>query len=368
MTRHAVLIATTRIRRRFEVRAMTCVLIAATAPLAAAGCAPPSRRFASRAYNNAEGRGAAVAAAHHVMLKCIVCTLALSIAVLSVAPTAGLAAQFRRPVRMPAISQARSSTLYVSSYQNSTVTEYSLPSGTVIATLGASGGINGPGGLFFTSGQLYVPTGPSVLIFPAGSSTPSKRLEETGISGDFGGDVTVGKDGTVYDVNLVNNACGVGDFEVFEKGQTSPAYTVNMESQYSVSAALDASNSLFVAYVPYKVGRIKTYSFGKQTGKNTPWHLKAPGGIAFDKGGNLVAVDGTRIIVFAPHTHKPIRRFGSLQSGQYLAFDKTQTVLYVADSGANQVDEFDYASGRLLGSIRSSAPTGVAIDPPAPPQ
>ena len=299
---------------------------------------------------------------------CTVRTLALSLAGLSVAPSAGLAAQFRQPVRTPAISQARSATLYVSSFQNSTVTEYSLPGGTVIGTLGTPEGIYGPGGLFFTSGHLYVPTGPYVLLFPAGSPTPSLRLEETDISGAFGGDVTVGKDGTVYDVNLVNDACGVGEFEVFEKGQTRPAYAVNMESQYSISATLDASNSLFVAYVPYKIGRIEAYAFGAQTGKNTPWHLKTPGGIVFDKDGNLVAVDGTRIIVFAPRTHKPIRRFGSLQSGQFLAFDKTQTVLYVADSAANQVDEFDYASGKLLGSLSSPDPTGVAVDPPAPPQ
>ena len=298
----------------------------------------------------------------------IIRTLALAIAALAVEPSAGLATQLRHPVSTPAISQARSSTLYVSSFQNNTVTEYSLPSGTVIGTLGTSEGIYGPGGLFFTRGQLYVPTGPYVLIFPAGSSTPSLRLVETGISGAFGGDVTVGEDGTVYDVNLVNDACGVGDFEVFAKGQTKPEYTVIMDSQFSISAALDASNSLFVAYVPRKIGRVEAYAFGAQTGKNTPWHLKTPGGITFDKDGNLVAVDGTRIIVFAPRTHKPIRRFGSLQSGQFLAFDKTYSVLYVADSYANQVDEFDYASGKLLGSIRSSDPTGVAVDPPAPPQ
>src|SRR5580658_1440990 len=85
---------------------------------------------------------------------CTVRTLALSLAGLSVAPSAGLAAQFRQPVRTPAISQARSATLYVSSFQNSTVTEYSLPGGTVIGTLGTPEGIYGPGGLFFTSGHL----------------------------------------------------------------------------------------------------------------------------------------------------------------------------------------------------------------------
>ncbi len=212
-----------------------------------------------------------------------------------------------------------------------------------------------------------MPTGPYVLLFPAGSSTPSLRLVETNISGAFGGDVTVGNDGTVYDVNLVNDACGVGDFEVFAKDQTKPKYTVIMDSQFSIAVALDASNSLFVAYVPRKVGRIEAYSFGAQTGKNTPWRLNTPGGIAFDGDEDLVAVDGTRIDVFAAHTRKPIRQFGSLQSSQFLAFDKTRTVLYVADSYANQVDEFDYASGKLLGSIHSPDPTGVAVDPPARP-
>ena len=161
--------------------------------------------------------------------KRIVHTLAVLLIGASAVPGGGVAATFRHPPQAPATSQVRSSTLYVSSYQNSTVTEYRLPGGTAIGALGTSAGIYNPGGLFFAKGQLYVPTGPYVLIFPAGSSKPSMRLQETDISGDFGGDVTVGKDGTVYDVNLVNDACGVGDFEVFLKGQTSPAYTVNME-------------------------------------------------------------------------------------------------------------------------------------------
>jgi DNA-binding beta-propeller fold protein YncE len=300
--------------------------------------------------------------------KRIVHTLAVLLIGASAVPGGGVAATFRHPPQAPATSQVRSSTLYVSSYQNSTVTEYRLPGGTAIGALGTSAGIYNPGGLFFAKGQLYVPTGPYVLIFPAGSSKPSMRLQETDISGDFGGDVTVGKDGTVYDVNLVNDACGVGDFEVFLKGQTSPAYTVNMESWYSISAALDASDDLFVAYYPETKARIIEYAPGAQTGKNAPWHIKNPGGIAFDQNGDLVAVDGTKIEVFAPGSREPVRTFGALKSGQFLAFDKTETVLYVADSGANLVDAFDYASGTLIGSISSPDPTGVAVDPPAPPQ
>ena len=39
---------------------------------------------------------------------------------------------------------------------------------------------------------------------------------------------------------------------------------------------------------------------------------------------------------------------------------------YVADYGANRVKEFDYETGKLVGSVDSSGPVGIAVDPPAP--
>jgi hypothetical protein len=269
---------------------------------------------------------------------------------------------------------ASGSVLYVSGNDN-TVTEYSLPSGAVIGTLGSSSGISDPMGLFFADGSLYVTNGNAseVLVFPAGASMPSSILRESTES-PFPWDVTVGKDGTVYVVDLMDDYCGEGDFEVFEKGQTTPAYVVYMNSWYSFGAALSKDNYLYVSYVPDQKAKIAVYAPGAQKGHDVNWHLRSdvsgsqtfPMGMVFDKEGNLVVVDVNRIDVFAPGVPKPIRHFGKLISGYFLAFDRDRRILYVADYGANRVKEFDYETGKLVGSIDSSGPVGIAVDPPAP--
>jgi DNA-binding beta-propeller fold protein YncE len=85
--------------------------------------------------------------------------------------------------------------------------------------------------------------------------------------------------------------------------------------------------------------------------------------MAFDKSGNLVVIDGGTIDVFTPGTSKPARTFGSLQQPQFLVFDKAQTVLYVTNYGANQIDEFDYSTGELINTISLTGPIGLAINP-----
>ena len=113
-------------------------------------------------------------------------------------------------------ADASAGTLYASSSTANTVTEYSLRSGTLIGTLGASSGINGnPEGMFFTKSHLYVTNGNQVLVFPVGQMTPSLTLQEPPSVEPFEADVAVGRNGTVYVANYIVNYSGPGIVVVF---------------------------------------------------------------------------------------------------------------------------------------------------------
>ena len=208
---------------------------------------------------------------------------------------------------------ATNGTLYASSTAN-TVTEYDLRNGTVIGTLGAASGINsGPSGMFFSRRKLQAP-GPPLLTL------------EDPIEGPFASDVVVGTDGTVYLANFEVNYSSEGNVEVFKRGKTAPEYSINFPSTDPVnSVTLDSSNNLYVGYSDEHgpKARIAEYPPGSRKGQDTGWSLKSeiPGGMAFDKSGNLVVIDGGTIDVFTPGTSKPARTFGSLQQPQFLVFD-----------------------------------------------
>ncbi len=268
----------------------------------------------------------------------------------------------------PKSSVVTGETLYVSSPNANTVTEYSLPSGTIAGTLTASNGISDPEGMAFAKGHLYIANDTEALIFPRGKTDPSLTLQEPGPS-YLAYDIVVDASGTVYLANLVTAYDDPGDVLVYKKGQTTYDYSLNFPCCVAVEGdAIDSSNYLHVSYASSHSSRIMEYAPGSQKGKDTHWHVHDPTGMAFDEKGNLVVVDGgTQIDVFTHGDTEPVRTFGKLSSGQFLAFDKSHMYLYVADSGANQVDEFDYANGVVVKTFPLAGASGVAIDPPASP-
>lgn len=256
-------------------------------------------------------------------------------------------------------------TLFASSATSNTVTQYSVPSNTVLSTLGPASGITNPEGLFVYKSSVYVTSGNQVLVFPIGQSTPSLTLQEgQQFQAD---DVAVAKNGTVYVANYTIGYSEPGDVLVFKKGQKTAEYGLNFSGLDPViSDTLDSSGNLYVAYLTSgNAARINEYPPGSQKGTNTGFSIKHPGGMAFDKDGNLVVVDETTIDVFTPGTSKPTRTFGSLQNGQFLTFNKQKTNLYVSDLGTNQIDEFDYATGKVKTTITLDGVTGLAYSPPA---
>lgn len=111
---------------------------------------------------------------------------------------------------------------------------------------------------------------------------------------------------------------------VFKKGQKTSSYAIDFPGYDPViSDALDSNDNLYVAYLSSATAaRINEYAPGSTKGKNTGFSIKDPGGMAFDKSGNLVVADGTTRRLHARHrqTDANVRdaqrgRFHHLQQG-----------------------------------------------------
>jgi len=65
----------------------------------------------------------------------------------------------------------------------------------------------------------------------------------------------------------------------------------------------------------------------------------------------------------------PAHAFARTADPLHVAFDATEKHLFVADAIANQIDEYDYATGTLVNAIAfpRAQLDGVAISPKAPP-
>lgn len=262
---------------------------------------------------------------------------------------------------------ADSATLYVSSPGQNTITEYALPGDKVIRTIDASDGLNDPVGMFVSHGYLYVASGYQVLVFPPGATMPSQTIQDE-VGAPYAQDVAIASDRTLYVVNYEEDYSNYGDIVVYAPGQSSPSYIIVLPAVVGLSATVDAKGDMYAGYISLSgPGRISKFKPGSRKGEDTHWPIDSPNGMAFDKHGNMVVAGNTQVYVFAPGVSKPLRTFGSLVQGGFLAFDHTGASVYVADSGNDRVDKFDYATGNLLKTIDLTGTQGIAIDPPAKP-
>ncbi len=98
------------------------------------------------------------------------------------------------------------------------------------------------------------------------------------------------------------------------------------------------------------------------TGFGTPW------GMVLGPDGQLYVVDrsvgdkSVRVVGASGGTAVPFTSVNSLSDGRFLAFDNSGN-LWVTDSGANRVKEFDGATGALVTSFISLNGFGIAIAP-----
>jgi hypothetical protein len=145
--------------------------------------------------------------------------------------------------------------------------------------------LNGPQGLYVdASRNLWIAntSGNDVLVFPPGSSTPSRTLDDAGA---LPSDVVLGNDGTAYVANILDQS-GYGSIEVYPPGQNEPARAIrDPNAAENLFITIDTHGNLFVtvARLPVKgrdIGRVDEYVGAQQSGlKRLAMKLGAPGGI-----------------------------------------------------------------------------------------
>jgi hypothetical protein len=230
-------------------------------------------------------------------------------------------------------------------------------------------GIAGPDGIYDdASKNLYVTnTGTStVLAYPNGSTKPSVTYSD-GIQDAV--DVVVGLDGTVYAANY--DLGSGGSIVEYKKGSTEPSLQIPLATGV-LGLTLDASNNLYACANTTDGGDGGIFRFapGSSTGKNLGISLGYCGGLRFDKMGDLVVADqiNSVIDVFPPGKVIAKRRITTnLVHPYHIAFNRSRSILYVADYGTKSVHVFKYASGSPEPDINGfESPLGVATTPQAP--
>jgi sugar lactone lactonase YvrE len=246
--------------------------------------------------------------------------------------------------------------LYVSAFNSNYVDIYDTkgsnqaPIGTITA------GLSGPEGMAVDKSlNLYVTNtdNSTVTVYPPGSTSPTVTYSQ-GVNEPAG--VCIGKDGTVYIVNLA------GTVAEYAKGSTSPERTLNL-GNLPIDAALDTQNNLYVTFGD----GVEEYAPGSTTGTNLDIPIENPGAIQLDNGANLVVANQTLpgVEVFAQGTHSPSNTFAQTGDPNPIRFDKKAKNLYVGDPLSNIVDVYAYPSGTLVNTISNgvSFDAGVAVSP-----
>jgi DNA-binding beta-propeller fold protein YncE len=230
-------------------------------------------------------------------------------------------------------------------------------------------GIDGPDGMYDdASKNLYVTnTGTStVLVYPSGSTKASVTYSD-GIQDAV--DVVVGLDGTVYAANY--DLGSGGSIVEYKKGSTTPSLQISLGTGV-LGLTLDANNNLYACANTTDGGDGGIFKFapGSSTGKNLGISLGFCGGLRFDKMRDIVVADQTNSVidVFPPGKVIAKRRITTnLVHPYHIAFNRSESILYVADYGTKSVHVFKYASGSPEPDIDGfESPLGVATTPQAP--
>jgi hypothetical protein len=183
--------------------------------------------------------------------------------------------------------------------------------------------------------------------------------------------LTVGKDGTLYVADEIENQ---GKFvanvvQVYPPGSSQPSLTLQgpPNAIQGAGVATDAQDNVYIAAQAnspsdpsQEVVQVIKYPPGSNTGQLT--NLTAPPyfsrAIAIDGSGNILIGDVNAscgaVFVFPPGATTPSRIIGtqcssgSEVSGVALG---TNGSLYVADSEGDTVQQYSYATGKLLGAL-----------------
>ncbi|HEY2476333.1 MAG TPA: hypothetical protein VGI19_16215 [Candidatus Cybelea sp.] len=258
--------------------------------------------------------------------------------------------------------------LYVADQSNQRVAIFSQSTGTPTGQI--TDAISGPDGLYIDpKGTLYVCNfgAGTVTEYPKGQTTHSKTLTGT-IGPKY---VVAGRDGTVY-VSDFGNGSHSNLYE-YAHGSTTPTTTIAFAT-FPAGVALDTHNKLYVAYSDPNNGDIEVLKFkpGSTKGKNLGIHipLDSPGGLAFDKQGDLLLDDQSLpgVDIFPPGATLPSKQIEGFSLAYQIALNRNDTHLFVSDPFGPSVEEVAYPSGTPIRSFSSglAGAFGVATSPDSP--
>ena len=184
-------------------------------------------------------------------------------------------------------------------------------------------------------------------------STPS-FVYNSGLTDPIG--VAADSSGNVYAANW--NFGANGAVVEYAQGSNTPINTCSVAGGVQ-GVAIDKAGDVFASVVTSAVGSIVEFTGGLSGCASTtlPISFGFLGGIAIDKGGNLLVCDqtGAAVDVIAP-PYTSIT--GTLGSGYIAPFHvtiyKTNKVALVTDDAAAAVDILSYPSGSLIFQLNSS--------------
>jgi len=228
-------------------------------------------------------------------------------------------------------------------------------------------GIDEAFGLFVDAQRnVYIANlaGGNVTVYAHGSKTPFETL--TGLSAPE--QVVVAPDGTVYvsDMGTINmQHTGAAVYE-FAPGATMPTRVVGTFSSgdFPLGLGLDASNNLYVGvnvpYGPNYTGHVLEFAPGSSSGRDLGIRVNQGGGLAIDRGGNIVLVEegANAVDIFAPgstHHTKQIK-FSNSCCIYNLSLDRANDVLWVTGGFWGFIYGVSYPDGAPVETI--SAPIG----------
>lgn len=273
------------------------------------------------------------------------------------------------------------SAVFVSDYGNNDVNIFNFPAKQLVGTIG---GLSNPQGMYTDkSGNLYVAnTGASnIETYAAPYNGSPTTLQDPGM---YPTDVTMDASGNIFASNIISTSGGAGS-EVMYAGGSGNATTLNMSNacyecfftavDKSGNVWVDGFNSSFIPTVGY-------YGPGG-SGTFTPISFTPsfPGGIAFDRKGNMILDDqlgdggfASEAFVFAPGSSSPFAQFPLQNDGSdvvTIALGTVQKRLFTGDANfVNFCSQpiLTYPAGSIVNSFLAdgggcSEPIGVAANP-----